>query len=372
MNFNPRVICTFFISRVFVICLTLIGTTFIGESGFIGTWNIQVPFFNLFARWDSAYYMLIAKSGYSTIETFAFRPLFPVLLNLVSSPFSQIVYIDIAIAITGFFLNNILFLIALFGVHKLTTNLFSKEIADDTIMLLAFYPAAFFYSAIYSESLYLLLIVISFLFLEKTFFLTSGIFGFLAGLTRPEGMFSSIVIFMKSVLATKDINQKDRGITAAFIAGTSILVFAILAWNTFGDFGVIFTIQSQWDKVTLLQAFNHPSWIMGFSFISFFTISLPMIIVAIATIFPFFISKSKNLKDETYPYYVHAAFLVIFFLVVGDIRSLNRYFATLLPIFWTLSLWIRRKPCYKIVIMLIFSAQLALGTILFVNWYHFI
>lgn len=372
MNFNRRIVLTFFLSRMYVIFWALIGTIFIGEWMIAGTWNIQVPFFNLFARWDSGHYMLIAKSGYVNMYLFAFRPLFPIILNLVSAPFSQIVYIDIAMAISGFFLNNILFLIALFGIHKLTTNLFSKEIANDTIMLLAFYPAAFFYSAIYAESLYLLLIVLAFLDLEEKSFQNSGIFGFLAGLTRPEGVFSSIVLFLRSILTIKDRDQKIKGVLAAFFAGASILVVAFFAWNVFRDFGIIFTIEAQWNKATLLQALSHPDWIIMHDFISFFTISLPMIIVGIATIFPFLVNRLKNLNDEIFPYYVHAAFLVIFFLIVGDMRSLTRYFATILPIFWTLSLWTRKIPYFKVVIMLMFSAQLALGTILFVNWYHFI
>ena len=106
MEFNLRVFYTFLLSRLYVVCFAVIGATFVGESALSGAWNIQVPFFNLFARWDSAYYIIIAKSGYSAIEAFAYRPLFPCVLNLVSNPFSQILYTDIAMAITGFFLNN--------------------------------------------------------------------------------------------------------------------------------------------------------------------------------------------------------------------------------------------------------------------------
>jgi Gpi18-like mannosyltransferase len=353
--------------------LAVIGTVLVSENAISGLWNIEVPFFNLFARWDSAYYIGIAQSGYSSLETIAFRPLFPVLLNLVGSPFSQIVYIDIAIAITGFFINNALFLGALFLIHNLTTRLFSKNIANDTILLVAFYPGAFFYSAIYPESLYLFLIVVTFLFIEKKYFFTSGLIGFFAGLARPEGVFTSIVITLKSLLTNSKQNNKIKGLISAFLAGASTLVVAILAWISFGELGIIFSIESSWDKVTLIQAFNNPTWIMNPAFFSFFAISLPMIILSIATIFPFFIKKSRKiLKDAIFPYYVHAAFLVMFFLLVGDLRSLARYFSTIIPIYWTLSFWFRKKPHFKILILILFLLQLALGTILFVNWYPFI
>jgi len=371
MNTNKRILLTFLLSRAYIFCFAILGELFINQNTISGLWNIEVPFFNLFARWDSGYYMLIAKNGYSLTETLAFRPLFPVFLNLAGNYYDQIVYMDIAMTITGFFINNTLFLGALFLIHKLSAKLFSNNIANDVILLLAFYPGSFFFSAIYPESFYLFLIGITFLLLEKRYFLSSGLAGFFAGLARPEGVFTTIIIALKSILTTDKLNDKIRGILATILAGSSILVGFFLAWNYFGDFMLAFSVEASWDKVTLSQGIINPAWLMSLDFLSFFTISLPLIILSIIAIFPYFIKKPKIFEEKTFAYYLHASFLILFFLVIGDIRSLPRYFATIIPVYWTIALWFRKKPHFKSLILLMFMFQLALGTIMFVNWYHF-
>jgi Gpi18-like mannosyltransferase len=373
MQFNRKVLKVFFLSRLFVILFALVGTTFVGQSALSGAWNIQVPFFNLFARWDSGGYISIAKNGYALDSNWAFRPLFPTILKLSSIPLSPPLYIDVAMAIAGFIVNALLFLLALLIIHKLTKKLFSEKIADDTVLLVAFCPAAIFYSAVYSESLYLLLVAVSFLFLERGGVFKSGIFGYLAGLTRPEGIFTSLAISAKSLLTANKVSEKIKGLVSALIAFASLLTMVILGWIFRGDLNVIFSVEFSWDKITLIQAFNHPSWIIWQGFIEFYAVSLSMIAICVLTIFPFFLRNPKKiLNDRFFPYYFCAACLVIFYLAVGDIRSLTRFFSTIIPVYWTLALWLGKKPYSKALIMLLFSIQLALGTILFINWYSFI
>jgi len=61
-----------------------------------------------------------------------------------------------------------------------------------------------------------------------------------------------------------------------------------------------------------------------------------------------------------------------FFLVFDDIRSLPRFFSTLIPVHWALALWFGKKSYLKFLVLLLFIILLAFGTILFVNWYHFV
>lgn len=267
-----------------------------------------------------------------------------------------------------------LFLLGLFFIHNLTKKLFSERIADDTVLLVAFCPAAIFYSAIYSESLFLLLVVVSFFCLENGGAFKSGIFGYLAGLTRPEGIFTALVISTKSMLAADKFREKIKGLVSALIALASLLTIFILVWILKGDFRFIFSVEFSWDKVTLIQAFNHPSWITVMpDFISFYVVSLPMLAICLLAIFPFFLRKPKRiLGDRFFPYYFCASFLVIFYLAFGDIRSLTRFFSTIVPVYWTLALLFGKKPYSKFLVMLVFIILLAFGTILFVNWYHFV
>jgi hypothetical protein len=264
------------------------------------------------------------------------------------------------------------FLIALQFIHKLTAKLFSENIANDSVLFLAFCPAAIFFTAIYPESLYLLLIVVAFLFLENKNIFSSGITGFFAGLARPEGIFTSLVISTKSLLSKQKTTKKVKSLIATCIVLSSLLFFCVASWIIKGNYQIVFSAETSWGSITLSQVFNHPSLFLGQDYIALYAISIPLMVIGILTIFTFFIRKfKKTLEDNLFPYYLYAAFLLIFFLAIGEALSIPRFFSTIIPIYWGLSLWVKKKPLLKPLIFLLFLIQLAIGTILFVNWYNF-
>jgi Gpi18-like mannosyltransferase len=372
LRFSGKVLKYFLLSRLLVVFSVLAGSRFFPTNNSSGIWNIQIPFFNLFARWDSAMYVIIAKSGYSMDSTLVFRPLFPLTMKLGSLPLSLLLYDDARIIVAGFFLNALFFLIALLIIHHLTLSLFSEEIADTTVLLLAFCPAAIFFSAIYAEPLFLLLIALTFLLLEKGSVLGSGVSGFLAGLTRPEGMFTLIPIFIKRISQRSKRREKVIGIVSCLIAFSSLLAILLLAWVVKGNPLVIFSVEFTWDKVTLLTAFNHPTWIWGTGFAEFYFFSIPALVICTLALSYFFANNWKNLRENNLlPYFGYTVSLFLFYLWFGDIRSITRFIWVLIPLYWVLSIWATRKKSLKIAIFSFFSVQLIVGSILFANWYAF-
>jgi Gpi18-like mannosyltransferase len=373
MRFSGKVLKYFFVSRLMVVFSVLIGSRFFPINNLQGIWNVQVPFFNLFARWDSAMYIIIAKSGYSMDSTLVFRPLFPATMNLGSLPLSPFLYDDARLIVAGFFLNAFFFLIALLIIHHLTLSLFSEQIADTTVLLLAFCPAAIFFSAIYAEPLFLLLIALTFLLLEKGSVLGSGVSGFLAGLTRPEGVFTLIPIFIKKISQRSKRREKVIGIVSCLIVFSSLLAILLLAWVVKGNPIVIFSVEFTWDKVTLLTAFNHPTWILGPGFTEFYFFSIPAIVICILALTYFFANNWKNLRENNLlPFFGYTTSLFLFYLWFGDVRSITRFIWVLIPLYWVLSVWTTRRKTLKIAIFLLFSVQLVVSSILFANWYFFI
>jgi len=75
-----EVLVIFLISKFFIFSIVLISSLFIEEI----PWQSSIPFVNLFARWDSGYYMEIAKLGYVNERAFAFFPLYPLILKIFS------------------------------------------------------------------------------------------------------------------------------------------------------------------------------------------------------------------------------------------------------------------------------------------------
>jgi hypothetical protein len=158
------------------------------------------------ARWDAAWYLLIARSGYgpnlgsATTARSAFYPLYPLAVRTVSafSPAPVVAALLVSLLSLG---------AALYLLHRLTALEVQagailkgarlqavgagdrpREVARLAVLIVAFSPMAFFFSAVYSESLYLALSIAVFWFARRGRWALVGAFGALAGATRPTGV----------------------------------------------------------------------------------------------------------------------------------------------------------------------------------------
>ena len=140
------------------------------------------------ARWDAGWYLLIAHQGYdpglgaATAARGAFFPLYPLLVRALS-------VLLIAPVLAGIVVSVLALAVALYGLHRLAAlETGSREVARLAVMVTAFAPMAFFFSAVYSESLYLALSVGAFWFARRGRWAATGALGGLAAATRPTGL----------------------------------------------------------------------------------------------------------------------------------------------------------------------------------------
>jgi hypothetical protein len=155
------------------------------------------------ARWDAAWYLVIAHDGYrpsagaATASRTAFFPLYPLALRAVSWLGSPPVLAGVLISVCALAL-------ALYGIHRLTTlelgggrtatggqaavGGHAGETARLAVLVTAFAPMAFFFSAVYSESLYLALSVGLFWCARQGRWALVGLLGALAAATRSTGI----------------------------------------------------------------------------------------------------------------------------------------------------------------------------------------
>ena len=105
-----------------------------------------------FARWDSSWYLAIAHQGYAHMDMrTAFFPLYPLTIRGLG----VIVGSDL---VAGVLVSLVSFAVSLVLLYRLTAlELGSEPKARLAVMLIAFCPVAFFFSAVYSESLFLAL-----------------------------------------------------------------------------------------------------------------------------------------------------------------------------------------------------------------------
>lgn len=137
------------------------------------------------ARWDSVWYLSIAQDGYADssgeVAKAAFYPLYPLLTKVVGWTVQSAL-------IGGLLVSLACFLGALVLLRRLAEIELGERDARGTVLLVAFFPTAFFFSAVYAESLFLLLSVGTLLMGRQGRWAWAGALGALAALTRNSGV----------------------------------------------------------------------------------------------------------------------------------------------------------------------------------------
>jgi mannosyltransferase PIG-V len=138
-------------------------------------------------RWDAQWYLRIAEHGYrANVEALrgsrAFFPVYPLLVRglggFASAGVAALAAVGISLAALAAGLRLL---------HRLAAIELGGRAADATVMLLAFAPVAFFFSAPYTESLFLLVSVAAFLAARQGRWALAGVAAAVASGTRPTG-----------------------------------------------------------------------------------------------------------------------------------------------------------------------------------------
>jgi hypothetical protein len=153
-------------------------------------------------RWDTGWYLMIATEGYQYNpaaapdfqQNIAFFPAFPMSMRYLAVLFGrQPLWTGVGISIVSFYLALIYFL-------RLSRDLLDDEEQSVTaVMLLATYPFAVFFSAAYTEGLFLLTLMGAVYHFHKNQLARAAMWGFVCGLTRPNGSLLSIVLALMAI-----------------------------------------------------------------------------------------------------------------------------------------------------------------------------
>jgi hypothetical protein len=142
------------------------------------------------ARWDSVWYLAIAQGGYDhDPPRTAFFPVYPLLMRGLG----VVIRSDL---IAGVVVSLVSFGIALVLLYRLVALELDSERARITVMLIAFCPMAYFFSAVYSESLFLALSVGCIYQARAGRWAVAGLLGGVAAASRNSG----VMLFVPVVL----------------------------------------------------------------------------------------------------------------------------------------------------------------------------
>ena len=148
------------------------------------------PLVNMWSRWDAGWYYKIAKFGYQFTpgqeSSTAFFPLYPMLLRGVHAllPGST----DLMYFIAGLIVSNAALLIGLYYLALLVRMEFDEQVAARTVLYLLVFPTSFFFSAVYSESVFLAAAAAAFYYARRSNWALAGLCAAAGALTRSPGI----------------------------------------------------------------------------------------------------------------------------------------------------------------------------------------
>ncbi len=194
---------------------------------------------DLWARWDSVWYLTIAEQGYhGAAETLAFWPLYPALVAVIGAVLGGH---DLT---AGVLISLVSLLGSLVLLERLGVRLVGGPSARRAVLYLALFPTAFFFGAVYSESLYLLLALGAFLLAERGRFLPAGVVCGLAILTRVAGV---ALLPALAIIAWRSGNRR-RALLSLAAAPLIASVHLLVVQDARGSLDDLFGAQALWQR----------------------------------------------------------------------------------------------------------------------------
>ncbi|MEM5809640.1 MAG: mannosyltransferase family protein [Candidatus Aenigmatarchaeota archaeon] len=332
------------------------------------------PFLDVWAKWDSAYYMDIATKGYKhppinpAYPNVSFFPLYPLILKIFNFFFHNVL-------ITGIIVSNLFLLLSLIIFSKLikleTRN---EKLAKDSLIFLLIFPTSFFFSAVYPESLFLFNILATFYFLKKNNLKLASIFGILTSLTKSIG-FLIILPLIYHVMKNK-LNFTRILFIFSIPVGTGVfLLYLFLSFNL-TPFDLVKIEEKAWLRKPWYNLENVQQFFSGLYktlFLEELTIKSWKLIYIINLIFTFFvlfltIFFRNILKDKTY--LIFSLTFLFSPIVLGHIIGMTRYVIILFPMYAALASI--KNDLLSNIVKFILVAFSIVFFIMFVNWFAII
>ncbi|HUK95410.1 MAG TPA: mannosyltransferase family protein [Gaiellaceae bacterium] len=195
---------------------------------------------DVWARWDSVWFLRIAEHGYSAASNAAtaFYPLYPGTVAVLGRAlFGHYVLAGILVSLACALGSCLL----LYGIAE---ERLGADGARRAVLYLALFPFALFLQAVYSESLYLLLTLAAFAFAERRRFLLGGGAAGLALLTRPTGL---ALLPALALLAWRE-RSRLRALASLAVAPVLFAAYPLYLWRTDGDPWQFLHAQRVWNR----------------------------------------------------------------------------------------------------------------------------
>ena len=198
-------------------------------------------FTDIWARWDSDFFLRIAQNGYDDASA-AFHPLYPALIAVLGRAFFG------HYVLAGLVISLLCCLGSFVLLHGLAEqHLGSAEGATRSVLYLAVFPMTLFLQAVYSESLFLLLVLAAFALAERNRFAGAGLVAGLAILTRAAWL-----ALLRRSRCWPGATATAFGLSPGLSALPMAAIYPLVLWQQVGDPFAFRDAQDRWHR--------HLSW----------------------------------------------------------------------------------------------------------------
>jgi hypothetical protein len=361
-----------------VLLIGLLAVTFIGTDpppAAEALWRVsRIEWANMLARWDTAFYHSIATAGYRwdpgvfQHDNIVFFPLYPLLMRaggmLVGSPL-----------LAGLIISLVSFAGAVALLHRLAALELGESYAMPVVALLSAYPFALFFSAVYTESLFLLATVGAFYAMRRGRLALVAVAGIAAGLTRPNGWWLSLPLLWMAATTVPSREGASEGarsaawrrhaLLAAMAPIVGAAVFSLYTLAAFGDALAWIHGQAAWGFPLLGRRAapdpirTGPDTLVHYTEVLAWTGNIEAFLIATAAIRP--ITRRLGV-----PYGLWIVVNIFPPLAAHLFISIGRFTSVLFPMFFWLAIAIPRPKVWRVVA--VFAVLQAVFAVWFFLW----
>ena len=218
------------------------------------------PALEIWARWDAEWYLLIGERGYGADDAFVgrpvayapgddtgFFPLYPILIRagMVGglSPLAA-----------GVLVSNLALLVGLSLLRDLAQRDFGEAAADRAVWIFLAFPTAFFFSAVYAESIMLATLLGAVRMARDHRPVAAGILGALCALSRPTG----ILVILPLAFELWGARPGERSLarraapvlTGVGLSSAGLAAYMLFCHRRFGVWAPFLARQERWRGAT--------------------------------------------------------------------------------------------------------------------------
>jgi hypothetical protein len=347
------------------------------------------------ARWDAAYYLTIATHGYGNLNSpanqrLAFFPLYPLLVRAVG--------VVLPVVLAGVLISIVALGFALYGVHRLSTLESGRgavavrgralDTASLAVLLLALSPMAVFFSADYTESLFMALAVAAFLCARNGRWAWAGAAGLLASATRSPGLLLLIPTLVLYLYGPREdrVPDRDRGDTLVsrllprYRIRPDVLWLALIPVGILSFFG---SLALAGGRALSPLTTQHTAWerhgadpivVVWDAIKQTIVMHQGTEVIQLLSLFAGVLATVGVLRRLPLAYGLWMIAALIMPLTDPEhelLLSTSRFVAVLFPIAMWLALWLADHPRLRIPTLVIFAVSLMYVTAKFALW-HFV